>query len=338
MNTPKKMIALLSGAALLSAGSLFAGNVVPSVATDPVGYVTLDVKGTGGAEAVYSFVSVSLQHAADFNGAVSSFGANSLTVDDAGWEVDGFAGSHYVQVSNGYVASILSNTATVLATVEDLSSLLSGGESIVIRKYTTIADVFGANNESGLLASGSLAGADEIMIADGSGGFDRYFYLESARLADGWRLSSDLVTDASDVPVPLGQGLVIRSKSVDANEIVISGSVVTNDSSIYPLEVGYNFVSAAYPVEYTLATFFGVDGGSLTSASSFADADQVLVQREDGAFDYYFYMDSPRLGEGWRKSDDLVNDAANVIVSAGSSAIVVKRAGVALNFVEAKPF
>jgi hypothetical protein len=130
----------------------------------------------------------------------------------------------------------------------------------------------------------------------------------------------------------------VRRKATDDLTVTLAGSVVVNSQAIYPIESGFNFIASAYPVSHTINSFFGTDGGSLQSSSQFSNADQVLVQDENGNFDYYFYWDNPRGAAGWRKSDDLVTDAGATVIMDSGSAVIVDRQGSAYNFAELKPF
>lgn len=305
--------------------------------------MTIDVRGTGGtASDAYSFISPSFQKAPSASGSISSVSSNTITASSPGWTIDEFANSHFIEITSGantgLTATIGSNTENSLTTVEDLSSFLAGDESFAIREYLTIGDLFGEDNSAGLQSAASIGGADEILLPDGNGDFDRYFYLENPLLGSGWRSSEDLNTNAGSTPVPIGQGLIVRRKASDDLEVVLSGSVVSNESAVYPIETGFNFIASAYPVSHTLNSFFGSNGGSLQSGSSLGDADQVLVQRNDGSFDYFFYLDNPLLGSGWRDAEDLQTDAGETIIIAPGSSVIVDRAGDPFNFAENKPF
>lgn len=337
MKTSKKIISLIAGTGLLTASFLNAAT------TDPVGYVTLTVKGTtGDASEAYSFISPSLQNAVSSTGTVESVDGTLITASSAAWTADAFQSKYFIEITSGTntgaIATIQSNTESALTTVEDLSSLLSGGETFNIRRYLTINDLFGADNSAGLTSSSSLGTSDEILLPNGAGDFDRYFYYNNPRGTDGWRSSVDVVNDAGETPIPIGQGVIVRRKSADDLSVVLSGSVVVNAQVLYPIETGFNFVSSAYPVTYTLNSFFGPDGGSLKSSSQFSSADQVLVQNASGDFDYYFYWNNPRGASGWRKSTDVVNDAGDVVIMSAGNAVIVDRQEAPFNFAESRPF
>lgn len=335
-----KSILLLTSAVCLSSSQLSA------VTTDPVGYITLTVKGTGGSSSeVFSFVSPSLQNPIVGRGTV-----NSVTPNNLGFSSNVFADLtldelFFVEVTEGdpgvvgLTATIVSNSANSLETEEDISSLLSGNETVAVRKYTSISDLFGETNSSGLTSAETLSQADQILIPREPevGGFSRYFYLESAR-SSGWRESNDLAFDASETPIPVGQGLIIRRVASSDITITVAGSVIMNDSAVYPIEEGFNFIATAYPVAYSLNTFFGVNGGALTTGATLSAADQVQVADNQGNLQTYFYLEGSR-ASGWRNSNDLATDVgADPVIQPGNAVLVNRRLGSGFNFAETKSF
>jgi uncharacterized protein (TIGR02597 family) len=340
MKTPTKFIALLSGAALL-ASSAFAQGVV----TNPVGYVTLAIKGTGGVgSAAYNFIGTPVHAASDFSGVITdSASANVIEADGATWVASAFAGTHYLQITSGVnegiSATISGNTVNSLTTVEDLSSVLAGTENFSIRKYTTISDVFGAANESGLEGGVSAAAADNILIQAESG-FTTYYYKNGGLIGGtGWRSSSSPVVDVASTPIPFGTGLiVVRKQSADLS-VVATGSVFPGDA-VSPAEVGYNWKTSSIPVTLTIADYFGTSNeAGLTGGASAAAADNILIFRSTGGFDTYYYKNSGLIGgTGWRSSASPVDDqAATLLCEPGQMFIVNVKSGAGLNFTEVSP-
>mgnify|MGYP003871972329 CR=1 FL=1 len=338
MNTSQKLIALLSGAALLSVSSLAA----QTATTDPVGYVSVTVNGTGGvASEAFTYMGVPLHKASDAAGAITGTGANTITASAAAWTVDAYAGSYILITSGtneGVSATISSNTATELTTVEDLTSLLAGDESFSIHAYTTIADVFGAANEAGLGGGASSSAADTILIQSASG-FTTYYFKDSGFIGGtGWRSSTDAATDQSATTISFGEGVIIVRKQSADLDVVLTGSVFSGDA-ISPVEAGFNWKAASIPVDLTLNGLFGpaneagIDGGASSAA-----ADNIIVPTPGGLVTYY-YKDSGFIGgTGWRTSTDASADqGATVFVQPGQMFLINRSGGAAFNLTEVSP-
>jgi uncharacterized protein (TIGR02597 family) len=338
MKKPLKTLALLSGAALLASSNLTA----ETVSTDPVGYVTITVNGTGGAgSSAVSVVGVPLENAIAASGALNSVLGDTLTSNAANWLAGAFASSHYLQVTSGANAgvsvAIAGNDVTTLTTEQDISSLLVGDESYVIRAYTTLADVFGSANEAGIGSGANSTDADELLIYNGTG-FDIYYYQEGAPFGgEGWRASVNAFTDASATPLPYGAALIIKRKQDADVFVVVSGSVLATDSFV-PVENGVNWVSGANPIEYTLASYFGTDGGSLLSGPNSSEADEILVPKDGGGFDVYYFQEGAAFGGvGYRSSVNAFADASSAVLASVGKGFVLKRKGSAYNQLDETP-
>jgi uncharacterized protein (TIGR02597 family) len=133
MKTSKKFIALLSGAALLTS-SAFA----QTVATDPVGYVTLTVNGNSNAK-----LGIPLSRALTFNGAVDSVASSTISV--AGPVPDVTTEPHFMLVTTeagsleGNWYQVTGYTSTTITVAENLASLgLSSSDTISVIPFWTL--------------------------------------------------------------------------------------------------------------------------------------------------------------------------------------------------------
>jgi len=338
MNTSQKLIALLSGAALLSVSSLAA----QTATTGPVGYVTVTVNGTGGfGSEAFTYMGVPLHQPSDTAGAITGTAANTIISATSTWGVDAYAGSYVLITSGtneGVSSSIISNTATDLTTADDLTSFLAGNETFSIHPYTTIADVFGAANEAGLGGGASSGAADTILIQSVSG-FTAYYFKDSGFIGGtGWRSSTDAATDQSATTIPYGDGVIIVRKQSADLDVVLAGSVFGGDA-ISPVEAGFNWKAASIPVDLTLNGLFGpaneagIDGGASSAA-----ADNIIVPTPGGLVTYY-YKDSGFIGgTGWRTSTDASTDqGATVFVEPGQMFLINRSGGAAFNLTEVSP-
>jgi len=339
VNTPLKTLPLLGAAALFSLSTLTA------VETDPVGYVTITVKGTGGVGSeAYTYMGAPMHKATVSAGAVSASAANTITDSSQTWTVDEFAGNYVMLTSGtsvGVSATIASNTATALTTVEDLDSLLSGSETFEIRPYTTLADVFGAANESGLDGGSAAGNADNILVLDTlTGNFDTYYYKDAGLIGGtGWRSSASPSVDESALPIPFGTGFIVLRKQTDDIALTLSGSVFPSDATS-PVEAGFNWKTASIPVDLTLTGLFGAaNEAGLDGGSGAGNADNVIVFETDGSLTVYYYKDSGLIGgTGWRSSaSPSVDESSKVIAAPGEMFLIDRSGGVAFNLTESSP-
>ena len=150
-----------------------------------------------------------------FAGIISSKADNTITVADANWNPDEFADTHYVQITfgdnEGIMTTIISNTEDTLTTFDNLSDFIVGDETIAIRKYKTIGDVFGVNNSAGLIGAASSGDADRVLLPNAKAqSFDTYFYKTGGLGGIGWRSTNSSTEDASDTIILPGAGILVR--------------------------------------------------------------------------------------------------------------------------------
>jgi uncharacterized protein (TIGR02597 family) len=316
-----------------------------SVSSVPVGYVTLNIKGTGGqGTSAYSYLGVPLHQAADFRGVISATADNAITATNAAWTADAFANTHYVMILSGDNAgmstTITANTTDTLTTADNLSSILNGTEDFAIHKYTTIADVFGADNSAGLKGSSGAGTADNILIQTGASSFSTYYYKNAGFIGGtGWRSSASSSVDASNAIIPHGAGIiVVRQESADI-DITVSGSVFEGDA-VTPVEAGFNWKTASIPVDLTLAGLFGANNEvGLVGGVHAGQADNILVFNDSGNLVTYYYKNAGFIGgTGWRSAaSNSVDEASTVIVEPGEMFIIKRSGGAAFNLTENSP-
>ena len=339
----KKPTTLISVATLLMAS--FGLLQAQTVSTDPVGYVTLTINGTGGtASEAYSYLGVPLHLASSTSGSISNVTGATISSSGQSWTENAYANTHYILITSGSNAgintTITSNTSDTLTTADDISSFLSGDETFSVHEYNTIANVFGAANESGLDGGSSAGNADKILIQTATG-FNTYYYKNAGLLGGtGWRSSTSTITDASNTVIAPGAGIIVVRSQTDDINLVISGSVYSSDA-ITPVEAGYNWKTASIPVTLTLSGLFGANNeAGLDGGSSAGNADNVLVLDSDtGAITSYYYKDSGLLGgTGWRSSVSTITDQANAVIAEPGKMFLINRSGgSAFNLTEASP-
>ncbi len=170
--------------------------------------------------------------------------------------LNGAVSTHYVEVKSsanhlavGRTSEILGHSSNKLTIADDWSTLLKGGEKILIRPHKTVAGVFGAANETGLDA-GEPTAADMISILEEgeSASFTTYYYRSGSSLGgSGWRSSSDPFTDRGMMPLRTGQGLLVKRRGTEPLELVLHGFVKTGVVR-RQLPTGYAIVDPLAPV------------------------------------------------------------------------------------------
>lgn len=320
----------IPAAALLFAAPLAAETNV--VATDPVGYITVPIAGTGGTTpATYSFLALSMLREASAQGVLTAVGTRTLTDTNAAWAEDQFNGTNGVYTveitTNAYAGyqTTITNTVAATKTLEiedDFNGIAAVGDTYKIYKDWTIASVFGVSNSAGL-GGGSVTSADQILVRRGEG-YDFYYYQTLGLGGIGWRKTGAAFTYAGDTPLFIEQGLLIKRQAESSTNITLVGAVKVTPTVI-PGETNYNVFANVYPVDMTLASSQlytgnptnGVNGGSVTSA------DQVQI-RTGPSTGFYYYQTAGLGGVGWRKTGNAFGDAStNVIL--GGTCFIVKR-------------
>ncbi len=314
-----------------------------SVSTVPVGYVTLTINGTGGVGTeAFSYLGVPMHHNANFRSAMTAKADNSITCANAAWTANAFANTHFVMImsgdNTGMSATITANTANTLTTAENLNSILTGNENFAIHKYTTIAEVFGADNSAGLKGSYSSGQADNILVQTGSNSFATYYYKNAGLIGGtGWR-GGDPTVDASGAIIPHGSGIIaVRGESADL-KVSVMGSVFPDDV-VTPLEQGFNWKTASLPVDVTLAGFFGANNeAGLKGSYSSGQSDNVLVFDRSGNITTYYYKNAGLIGgTGWRSAASSSMDQANTVIAEPGSMFMIRRTEAAFNLTEESP-
>jgi uncharacterized protein (TIGR02597 family) len=340
----KLLISLIS----IALSSFFTlGTHAQSVSSTPVGYVTLTINGNG-----YTALSNPLENAVVYSGTASSVSGSvittsfSLTADEvSGSDLQGNS-SHYVQTSDGTILDITANTTTgITVSASDLSGLVSDNDSIVIKKYSTIADLFGTDNSIGLTSGSNAATSDlvYIMSSDGAGIYTTLYYqtdLFGFLGGNGWRVVGDASSDASNIILAPDDGVLVYRAAAGNISLVVTGTVNTSPAN-RSLPQGYSLISYPFPTETTLSdSGIYVDGNGYVSGSSAANSDLVYVISPDGVFTTYYYQTDLfgfLGGNGWRVVGDASSDAGTTAIPVGSS-LIIYHSGSGLDWSDAVPY
>ncbi|MGH8020327.1 MAG: hypothetical protein ACREIA_19005 [Opitutaceae bacterium] len=200
------------------------------------------------------------------------------------------------------------------------------GHRVVIRKHLMIADVFGAGEDSVLHAGFRYEEADSLLFFDRlSGGYATYYLCFAEDGTKAWRKAGSFGC-MNDTIIPPATGVFVQRNATVGTELVLLGSVRTNDF-VLPLRAGYNFVSSPYPVADATADLQLGSASGFTAASEASKADQILVF--NGAeFDRYYLRDAAGVSEEtWlRSGGDAVAASAASLLSHERSVFIKKLA------------
>ena len=330
--------------------------------TDPVGFITLSVKGGGSvASPTLSLISPTVTQPISWQGAItgvsSSGGNTTITVSStpsAPWTVNQFNapnGSFYAEIvtvtPNNHVTGALAViTATTTSTITVTGNLTSPsvfaqvGDTLRIRKDMTIADVFGVANTAGLLASDEGATADEVLIYDGAA-FSSYFYYNGGApgYPNGWYDTSFLLSPgvAQNVVIGPHQGVIIKRKAIGALSFTSNGAVKTGNT-LFPVVNGLNVLGTASSKGLTLGTSQLYTGSAVTGvkpSDEGATADEVVIYTATGQTNYFYYNGgAPGYPDGWYDSAFLLSPgaAANIVIAPGTSFVINRKGGPSFNW------
>lgn len=336
--------------------------------TPVFGFVRLTLAGSGSG-AGNNFVGPALVEQEEYRGQLDAGvpAARTLTDSRANWTASAFdthptANSHYVEIiaspnaaAVGLVTDIVSHTATTLTTADDISSLLQGGETIVIRRHRTLAGLFGSANEAGL-GQGDSSSADTISIltAGPSAAFTSFYFRSGASLGGtGWRSSSNPFVDQSQTPVRTGEGLLIKRKQAQPLNLVLGGYVKTGPLRRV-LESGYNLVDplavvtdqSAAPLPGARFTLGGTASdtiipsglGEALSQGSTQTADLVSVFSAASGFTSYYIAVGSQLGAGgWRTTSNPFADMQGTVIPP-ATALLIQNRGSVKSWTRPQPF
>jgi len=271
-----------------------------TVATDPVGAVSITIKGNSD-----TIVTVPLTSMPSYSGAVASTAAGAGTAFNlnvsgtTGWTANQFAGLYYVRMTsgakNGMYYTITANT-TGQVTVDTAGDNLSGivaNDSFKILKYWTLGTLFppasAGTSANPLTASTGLAAfqmRSQILLPDNtSSGINLsssgiYFFTTSG----GWVSTTSGNPSASNVILWPDSYFVIRQPAAVASDITWTsvGSVLLTKLAI-PLATQAstaqdNYIGITRPVDIRLADS-GLETGFVDSLglAAFQRRDTLLV-------------------------------------------------------------
>ena len=312
MSFPALRLPLFSSAVsvLLGVGTMASAQ---TVTTDPVGFITLTVAGTGqGGATALSFKGLGLARPVEFQGVATGSTTNTITSSNAAWTAGQFSpgnGPYYVEIIGastavgvGTMYDITGNTTTQLTVAQDFATGLAGTlPTFRIRKHWTIASVFGATNQAGL-QGGTSTTADTILVySSAAASYDTYYYSTKGLAGTGWRKAGGGGADQAATILYPDDGLLIRRSQSGNVNLVLMGAVKTGQTS-FPVVPGLNILANPFAAPMTLGScgLYKADGSALAAGTA-ATADQVQIYNGT-SYDTYYYSNGAA-GAGWRLDD-----------------------------------
>jgi hypothetical protein len=318
-------------------------NAQTTATTDPVGFVTVSIKGKGISPAAYSLVQFPMMKASSFQGAATAGDSTgtlnvegTLTPGEFDASIGANAGPNYfLEVvsegsSEGLIADINTNTATSVTVHPEDAAAISAAmpATIVIRQHTKVSEVFGSG-ASLLLQGGSTVSNSDIIYFGRGGALAGYYWRTG--IGAGWKTLSGAA--ANNIPIYPGESVLVKRIGAADVSIVNAGSVQTG-RALVPVSQGSVTAATSFPVGTTLATSNLLASG-LTGASSAASADILYIPNADGNLISYFYRTG--IGQGFKFVAGGA-DANNVPISDVGGVLITRRSATPFNWIINQPY
>jgi hypothetical protein len=216
-------------------GALLAVGAADAAATDPVGYITHTINGSG-----ETYLSPTLVQPTVFAGQPNANPSSSATITFAGGVPVGLDGSYVLEItdgpSEGFWSTVVSSTATSITVNDALPAGLAANVGVSVRKHSTVGTFLGLNSPSLVDFDGEKAN-DEVQLLDPvTQGTGAIVWVTGANLADpeypdgAW---FDLVLSAVANDYVIEPGTAIRIKRVGSSAtFVSSGNVKITDTQV----------------------------------------------------------------------------------------------------------
>jgi hypothetical protein len=302
-------------------------NAQTTAYTDPVGYITSSIAGSGGAPSADSYISSSLVQPSTYAGASTNNPSGSATVNFSSGVPTTLDGTYVLEISSGAQAgwwsTVVSSSATSVTVTDALPSGLAIGTSVVVRKHNTLSTFLGANS-AGLIPFDGENPSDEVQILNPASQVVTtcaYVSFAISGLPDGW-FDLGLSASADNYIIEPGASIKIKRVGALALSLVSSGSVKVSNTQVdvYP---GFNWIGTQLGAGGTFdymnlaSQLIPFDGASTNSDElQFLSAAQVVTP--------YASLD-PSFGLGVVMGNLATSEAAGDTVFAQGTGAVLKR-------------
>jgi putative intracellular protease/amidase len=295
-----------------------------SVATIPVGYMTVNIAGGTIAAPVTTRFAIPLvdtpQAAGLAGGPVASVTANTLTLASAGWADGALATAAFpyaVRILTGAQAGLTllvtaNTTDTVTVEGADLTTLgVVAGDRLQLVPVDTLQSLFGSDTLAG---STSAATADIVYL--GSQSLLGYYYNTTLGR---WVRTVGPTSDRSNIMIP-PESMVTVARTAAATSLVFVGRVPEAPFVATVANAGNTYLHAGFPSDTTLGglSMQTILPGWL-SASTASQADQLAVPTGAGWLSYYHN------GTQWVRTTGPALNRDTVSVPAGTALLISKQ-------------
>jgi len=335
-------------------------------ATDPIGFTTLSVAGTGGTQSsAISFLGLSMARTTAFRAVAETVSGTTLTCSAATWTDNQYASTpapgYFLEVfsgaKTGLMTQIVSCSAAnkTLTVADNLTNLGVEATNVTfkIRPNWSIGTVFGATNNvavdsstqqaTGLQSGATASRADLVLLYnENTLGYDQFFYSTGT---NSWQQVGGDGSDQANTPILLHEGVVIKRKGATNLTISLNGEVKLGQT-IVPVtsagaSAGFNFRSNVYPSGSLTLGNSGLYAGDATGATGVlpgataSRADLVSIWNAGtNGYDQYFFSTGTST---WQLVGGDGSDQAGVAIASGKSIIIKRKTG-SFTWVIPQPF
>jgi len=319
--------------AVFSVATLLLAQALPGATPAPLGFEKITMRGkTSGSNRV-TLISLGLARPS-----VGQYVVSGTSLNSEGRTILSFTGTpfsqgqfeqlqspHFAKIVNGTnagtVSEIIGNGENTVALADNIQDVVINGETkIKIYPYWTLATAFPAG--AGLGSGLSSASADNITILTATGSSQVYFFHSASGQ---WRRGT---TNASNVKIPPGTGLMITRKRSGDVQLAIAGEVLTS-----PVEVlvgggatgsSSTMLGNPFPVPLPNLRLIGLHTGNSTTGMagglSSSSADNLVVYDAVTSIPktYYYQTSSGK----WRSG---ITDASDSSIPEGSSFVITRK-------------
>lgn len=214
-------------------GALLAVGAADAAATDPVGYISHTIAGTGGSGSALTLLSPSLVQPTEFAGQTSVNPSGLSTITFTGGVPATLNSSYVLEIpSSGWWSTVVSSTATSITLNDALPAGLPANTAVTVRKHNTVQSLFG-ENAPGLAAFNGESG-DEVQFLTPAGVIISVSYVPGAvteTATDDWY---ELATSslANDMVIEPGSAVIVKTSSSVNLTFTSSGSVKTTPTQV----------------------------------------------------------------------------------------------------------
>ncbi len=264
------------------------------------------LQGNGGSGTKLTLFSQRMVLPVEYAGTIAQLQDAILTDTNATWTDRQFGSNGtpaYVEFDNGSLVTIADTTASSqsLFLNGSVSAIANVGDQYRVRRHFTIANLFGAKNETGVNAGLNPTAADNILLQiPETQQVITIFYASSISIS-GWRRAD--YTPATNQIICPEQGVMFQRKA-PGDVILYAAGVVKAGQTAVPIQGGYNLVgtlrSLASVKVSDLNLYTGDPATGIAPGLNPTTADNLLFVESSGAVTTLFYYEPGNGNGGWR--------------------------------------